>query len=152
MILFSLGMCVLFVGIYLLVHFRRKVLGIAGGVAVIALGIWMMGASFNIKTNLIGVHPIQETNSQVILEFHFFKDRDAGIRYYQSHGITKYTLAAKYDGDTKLFYEQLGKGKSAFRIIFPSDEKKNAIEVYNDFFLKNQIFPVYNSGKKQAKK
>ena len=133
-------------------HYRRKVWGVIGGLAVIAFSIWLMGASFDIKTNLIGIHPIEETKSRVILEFHFFKDKDTGIRYYESRGISQYTLAAKYDGDTKLFYQQLGKGKSAFRIIFPSEEKKTAIEVYSDFLLKNEIIPVYRPEKKQGKK
>lgn len=152
MLLFSIGMCVLCFGIYLLVHYRRKVLGIVGGLAIIALSIWLMAASFDIKTNFIGIHSVKETDSQVILEFHFFKDKDAGIRYYQSQGISQYTLAAKYDGDTRLFYNQLGKGKPAFRIVFPSEEKKSAVEVYSDFLLRNEIIPVYRPEKKEEKK
>lgn len=152
MLLFSLGMCVLCFGIYVAVHYRRKVLGVVGGLAAIAFSIWLMGASFDIKTNLIGIHAIEETNSRVILEFHFFKDRDSGIRYYESKGIRRYTLAAKYDGDTKLFYQQLGKGKPAFRIIFPSDQKKTAIEVYSEFLLKNEIIPVYRPKNNQGGK
>jgi len=148
-IVYNLAFALFILGIFLLFrHTDKRVFW--GGVLSVAVAVilWIAATNTSVDKNLIGIHPIKNTQAEYIVEMRFFKLKSEAFQYYKRQKIDDFSLAYRFEDDTKNFFSMIGGKKGTVkRVRFTEHkkDKKTAFEVYQNFFLRSNLLPEYHS-------
>jgi hypothetical protein len=145
-LLINLTLLFLLIGLYLLVKRGNKKI-FAGGLLciLVAIGLWYTVGTWETSRELIGIQVIKNTGQEFQVELRYFDLKADALAYYQKQKIKDFSLATRFEGDTKNFFRIIGNSqKKVKRIKFKGNpaKKRTGFQEYQDFFIKYKLMPV----------
>lgn len=157
-LLATLGLSIFVFGILLLVKSKtnKKFLWVAiltllaGTLAIIYI------ATKDVDTDLIGMEILKDTPEEFLIELHYFPTKAEAFAFYEQKKVEKFMLLAKFGGSAADLFKMInvnqtpdGGKKMAF--LENPERLESAQEVFQHFYMTNNLFTVYNSVKSREK-
>ncbi|NLW48814.1 MAG: hypothetical protein GXY86_15985 [Firmicutes bacterium] len=108
----------------------------------------------DVDTNLIGMEILKDTPQEFLVELHYFPTKDQAFTFYSQKKVEQFMLLAKFGGSAADLFKMInvnptadGGKKMAF---FENPARlESAQEVFQHFYMTNNLFTIYNSVKSQ---
>jgi hypothetical protein len=136
----------LLIGLYLLVKKSTKKMLWSGILCIlVAIGLWYTAGTWKTDREVIGIQVVKNTPQEYQVEMRYFDLKADALAYYQKQAIKDFSLAARFEGDTKEFFYIIGNNKNKVkRIKFANnpEKKHTGFQEYQDFFIRYKLVPV----------
>jgi hypothetical protein len=157
-LLATLGLSIFVFGILMLVKSKtnKKFLWMA----ILTLLVGALSIIFvvtkDVDADLIGMEILKDTPEEFLVELHYFFNKAEAFAFYEQKKVEKFMLLAKFGGSAADLFKminvnQTSDGGKKMAFIENPERLESAQEVFQHFYMTNNLFTVYNSVKSQKK-
>lgn len=157
-LLATIGLSVFILGILLLVRSKTNKKFLWAAIPILLAGALSIiyVVTNDVDTDLIGMEILMDTPQEFLVELHYFPTKAEAFAFYEQKKVKEFMLLAKFGGSAADLFKMInvnqtpdGGKKMAF--IENPVKLESAQEVFQHFYMSNNLFTVYNSVKPREK-